>query len=243
MVENQKNILSEDESTVPHVLWKDPILYSESYYNSLKVKFKGAYKIKRNFSQCYQDIFVLTMLGGKKSGQFLEIGCGSPFYCNNTALLEKSFGWEGISIDNNKEILDIFSRYRTSKVIHSDASKMNFNKILEMTDYDYLQIDCEPADISFKVLLKIPFKSHRFAVITFEHDFYVNEKSKVREKSRKYLDSWGYELVVNNIAPDRFSSFEDWWVHPALVKSTTIKKMRCISDKAKRADDYMLDKL
>lgn len=243
MFENQRYNLSGDRSILQQILWKEPILYTDSWYESLKVKFNGASSIKRNFSQCYQDIFVLTMLDGKKAGQFLEIGCGSPFYCNNTALLEKSFGWQGVSIDNNKEILDNFSKYRTSKVIYSDATKLNFNKILKKIDYDYLQIDCDPADISFKILLRIPFKSHRFAVITFEHDFYVNEKSKVREKSRKYLDSRGYELVVNNIAPDRFSSFEDWWVHPALVKSTTIQKMRCISDKAKRADDYMLDKL
>lgn len=232
-----------DPTLFPAIIWKEPILYTDSWYELLKVKFKGASNIKRNFSQCYQDIFVLTMLGGKKEGQFLEIGCGSPFYCNNTALLEKSFGWHGISIDNNKEVLDNFSKYRTSEVIFSDATKLNFNKILKKKDYDYLQIDCDPAEISYKILLKIPFKTHRFAVITFEHDFYVNEKSKVREESRKYLDFLGYVLVVNNIAPDRFSSFEDWWVHPALVKSTMITKMRFISNKAKRADDYMLGKL
>lgn len=44
-------------------------------------------------------------------------------------------------------------------------------------------------------------------MITFEHDFYADEKNGVREKSREYIYSIGYELVVNNIAPDENSSF------------------------------------
>ena len=31
-------------------------------------------KIKQNHSQAYQDLFVLTMLGSKKNGRYLEIG-------------------------------------------------------------------------------------------------------------------------------------------------------------------------
>lgn len=232
-----------DSAINPSIIWKEPILYTYSCYETLKVKFTGASTIKRNFSQCYQDMFVLTMLDGKKLGQFLEIGCGSPFYCNNTVLLETLFGWEGISIDVNKEITDAFTKYRSSRVINSDATTINYKKLLKEKDYDYLQIDCDPAIISYRVLTRIPFESHRFAVITFEHDFYADEKSGVRENSRKYLYSLGYELVVNNISLDESSSFEDWWVHPELVKNEIIINMRCLSDIAKKADDYMLGKL
>lgn len=231
-----------DSTINPAIIWKEPILYTDSCYESLKVKFTGASTIKRNFSQCYQDMFVLTMLDGKKLGQFLEIGCGSPFYCNNTVLLEKLFGWDGISIDINKEITENFSKYRSSKVINSDATILNYNKLLKETDYDYLQIDCDPAIISYKVLSSIPFESHRFAVITFEHDFYADEKSGVREQSREFLYSQGYKLVVNNISPDERSSFEDWWVHPELVKNEIIIKMHCLSEVPKKADYYMFGK-
>jgi hypothetical protein len=224
------------------IVWKEPLIYTDSCYESLIVKFTRASSIKRNFSQCYQDMFVLTMLDGKKLGQFLEIGCGSPFYCNNTVLLEKLFGWDGISIDINKEITDTFTKYRSSKVINCDATTLNYKKLLKEKDYDYLQVDCDPAIISYEVLTKIPFESYRFAVITFEHDFYADKKSGVREKSREYLYSFGYELVVNNIAPDENSSFEDWWVHPELVKNEIVIKMRCLSDLAKKADDYMFGK-
>ena len=87
---------------------------------------------------------------------------------------------------------------------------------------DYLQIDCEPAENTFTALKKIPFDEYKFAVITFEHDYYkevldgVTDK-KVRERSREFLISKGYILVAGDIAPDYINSYEDWWVHPELV--------------------------
>jgi hypothetical protein len=191
-------------------LWPQPIFYTKSNFKDLKVKFNGSLEIARNFSQCYQDMFVLTMLNGKRRGHFLEIGCGHPFYCNNTVLLEKLFKWSGISIDINAEITEIFGRYRCSMVINSDATKLNYDALLDFTDYDYLQLDCEPSSFSYEILLKIPFRTHRFAVITFFHDFYTDKTSGVMENSRNYLQSLGYELIANNIGPDREKSFEDW---------------------------------
>lgn len=222
--------------------FKEPILYDDSLFSELRFKFKQSDKIVKNYSQCYQDMFVLSMLDGKKDGKFLEIGCGDPFYGNNTALLEKEFGWTGISIDINLETTKLFSKSRKSRVITSDATKLDYNKILEKCDYDYLQIDCDPAITSFNVLLRIPFITRKFAVISFEHDYYCDESGDVMEKSRKYLESFGYKMVVNNIAPDKYNSYEDWWVHPDLVSSEIIEKMQCISDSVKKADDYMLEK-
>ena len=223
--------------------WKSPIIYDETQHEYLKVKFKDSIKIKNNYSQCYQDMFVLTMLNGKKDGLFLEIGCGDPFYGNNTALLEKEFGWNGISIDIVKETIDKFSSERKSKTICADALKIDYSSILESSVYDYLQIDCDPPLISYNTLLKIPFDTHKFAVITFEHDYYHDQDSGIREKSRKYLESFGYKMIVNDIAPDKFSNYEDWWVHPDLVDERIINKMINLSDITKRCDDYMLNKL
>jgi hypothetical protein len=153
------------------------------------------------------------------------------------------FGWEGISIDIDKEKTDKFSTVRKSRTICSDATKIDYETLLDSEVYDYLQIDCEPSLTSYETLLRIPFETHKFAVITFEHDFYTDEDSGVREKSRQYLESHGYECVVNNIAPDKFNSFEDWWVHPGLVDGNIINRMRCLSDSPKKCDEYMLGKI
>lgn len=223
--------------------WKDPIVYHDTMYEYLKIKFPGANTIKHNYSQCYQDLFVLTILNGKRGGSFLEIGGGDPFYGNNTALLEKEFDWVGTSIDIDPNLTKVFSEKRPTKVITADATKLDYTRIIQGDKCDYLQIDCDPAIISYNVLLKIPFETHKFAVITFEHDFYTDENSGVKEKSREYLKSFGYELVVSNIAPDKFNSYEDWWVHPDLVERSIIEKMKCLDKFAIRADDYMLNKI
>lgn len=226
--------------------YKQPLAYYDSNYEHLKIKFNDASSIKENYAQTYQDMFVLTMLNGKKAGKYLEIGCGDPFYGNNTALLEKQFGWTGISIDN--EQLEINKWKNTTRnfnqVICADATKLDYTKLLEETfTWDYLQLDCDPATVTYACLVKIPFEKHRFAVITFEHDHYYYESSDIRRKSRKYLESMGYELVVANIAPDNYNSFEDWWVHPELVDRAIINKMKDISEKPKRADKYMMGRL
>ena len=54
------------------------------------------------------------------------------------------------------------------------------------------------------------------------------------------LKSKGYELVITNVSPTTWSSFEDWWVHPDLIPRHTIDKIKNISDSVKKIDDYML---
>ena len=93
---------------------------------------------------------------------------------------------------------------------------------------DYLQIDVDPAQISYEVLLKIPFHRIKFRVITFEHDYYVDES--VKEKSRDYLRSFGYQLVVNDVAVNEYDSYEDWWVHPELVNPKIIELLSSNSE-------------
>ncbi|MCK9446517.1 hypothetical protein M0Q50_06560 [bacterium] len=227
-----------------NTLWKSPITYNKNLFEHLKVKFNGANEIEENYSQVYQDMFVLTMLDGKHYGKFLEIGCAGPYYGNNTALLEKDFEWTGISIDYDQNAINDFNKQRITKTLCADATKIDYEELLkDYENIDYLQLDCDPPLITYQTLLKIPFNKHKFAVITFEHDHYIDPETDIRNKSRKYLESLGYELVVNNIAPDDLNSFEDWWVYPSLVNKDIINKMKCLSEKPKRGDRYMLGRL
>lgn len=223
-------------------VWQEPMEYDNTMYERLKLKFKRSETIVKNYSQCYQDIFVLTMLNGKKNGTFLEIGCGDPFYGNNTALLEKDFNWSGISIDISKESTNLFTSQRKAVVINDNALKIDYNVILKQRDVDYLQIDVDPAQTSLEVLLKIPFNKHRFAVITFEHDHYLDKTETIKWRSREYLASLGYRLVIGDIAPNRFNSFEDWWIHPSLVNVDIIKNFNILNKPVNKADEVMLIK-
>lgn len=227
-------------------MWKEPLLYHKGYYEQLRYKFNEAHLITRNYSQCYQDMFALCMTNGKQHGTYLEIGSADPFYGNNTALLEE-MGWRGVSVDIDANSVKTFNEQRENKAIQSDATKLDYSRVLEEANFtdviDYLQIDCDPPAVSYEVLTKIPFWDYKFRVITFEHDAYVDPTGSIREKSRKYLESHGYVLAVRNIAPDKYSAYEDWWVHPDLVDTNILQRMLLDTEDPKKADDYMLNNL
>jgi hypothetical protein len=229
---------------------EDPQSFSTYYkdkYSQLKYKFTDSELIERNYSEAYQDMFVLTMLNGKRNGTYLEIGAGNCFYGSNTALLEQQFEWKGISLDIDENFVQLHKNERKNPCFLKDASLVNYNAFLSGLDFpnviDYLQLDCDPPSVTYQILLAICFDTHKFAVITYEHDHYCDETKSFREKSKKYLESYGYIRVVNNISPDEFRPYEDWWIHPDLIDNDVLEKMMCINDDTKKAENYLLNKL
>lgn len=217
-----------------------PLLpYDKSMANELKYKFKDYKKIDKNYSQCYQDMFVLSMLDGKKNGEYLEIGSADPYYGNNTALLEE-LGWTGLSLDIDEVFVNKFKKERKNTVELCDARNYDYSNLIGVIDY--LQIDCDPASVTFDILTTIPFDNCDFKVITYEHDHYADPKSKYRELSRLFLKSKGYKLVVRNIAPNETACYEDWYVHPKYIKPSIFDAMFDDSENTKKASDYMLGK-
>lgn len=218
--------------------------YTNKEHKNLKYKFPGSKSIPRNYSQVYQDIFILSMLNGKKNGTFLEIGGADPFKGNNTALLEKFFEWNGVSIEYDEKFIENYKNNRSTKLLHTNALELDYENLLsenfEGTTIDYLQLDIEPARHTYECMLKLPFDKYKFAVITYEHDYYVDVTKSYREKSREFLRSKGYELIANDISPDGISNFEDWWVHPDLVNNSIIAKMKSVIEGTQHAKEYIL---
>ena len=217
--------------------------YTNKEHKNLKYKFPGSESIPRNYSQVYQDIFILSMLNGKKNGSFLEIGGADPFKGNNTALLEKFFEWNGVSIEYDEKFIENYKNNRSTKLLHTNALELDYENLLsenfEGTTIDYLQLDIEPARHTYECMLRLPFDKYKFAVITYEHDYYVDVTKSYREKSREFLKSKGYELIVNDISPDGISNFEDWWVHPDLVNNSIIAKMKSVIEGTQHAKEYI----
>lgn len=202
--------------------------YNKTLKNRFKFNFEGLESISDNFSQVYQDMFILYCLNGKKNGTYLEIGSSEPYKNSNTALLETKFGWSGIGIEYNPDLASRHHGQRKSPVLCTDALIVDYHKLLlkyfpDKTIIDYLQLDIEPPRNTYEALLSIPFDKYKFAVITYEHDHYVDITRSYREKSRDYLESKGYSLVIPNISPNDKCPFEDWWVHPDLVDKSRIK--------------------
>lgn len=193
---------------------KNNLVYIESFINEIKYKFINIEKIKINYSQLYQDMFVLLMLNGKSNGTYLELGSGDPFYYNNTYLLETVFNWSGLSIDIDQSLVNDFNSKRKNPALCYNVLDLDYKILLENYDFgpiiDYLQVDCNPSEVSFNALKKVLDSGFKFKVITFEHDYYVDPS--IKQLSRDYLISQGYTLVVNDVSFNYYSSFEDWWV-------------------------------
>jgi GR25 family glycosyltransferase involved in LPS biosynthesis len=208
------------------------IKYNQTKHDCLRFKFPGSGLIEKNYSQAYQDMFVLAILNGKRNGTYLEIGAQEPFYQNNSALLETEFDWKGTSIEIREDLCKMFAEQRKNQILCKDATKINYEKLLDGmnvgTDIDYLQVDCEPSKTTFEILTAIPFEKYRFAVITYEHDHSVDITSSYREKSRRFLKSYGYELVVKDVAFNDEYTFEDWWIHPDLVNLDIVSQMKSV---------------
>lgn len=220
------------------------LYYNPSMRERLRYMFPGSETLEQNQSQAGQDLFVLSMLNGARNGTYLEIGIQFPKYISNSWVLEKDFGWRGVSIDIVADCVEEFHRERDNPAVVADATKCDYLKILRdagitETDLDYASIDCEPADQTLQALYSLPLDDVRFAVITFEHDCY-NAGPAVKQQSRDYLRSKGYELVVSNISErGTWTDFEDWWVHPELVDPALIKLFKADDDTIKPWTDYI----
>ena len=211
--------------------------------SGLRNQFYGCNTIDFNYSQADQDIFVLSMLNGKRNGTWLEIGCAWPEDISNTALLEQ-FGWSGLSIDSYQTVINQWPGVRTTVPVHVVAQQANWFELLHQkgiaqTDIDYLSLDCDPAEQTLDILHLIPFDRLRFAVITFEHDCYAAGDT-VKYSSRQYLSNHGYKLVASNISDcGQARDYEDWWVHPDLVDADLITMHTAIDNTIKPYQTYL----
>jgi|TARA_B110000908_G_C10197511_1_gene423707 hypothetical protein len=206
-----------------------------------KFPFNGIEAIDKNYSRHFQDMFVLSVLDGKRNGTFVEIGSGHPELFNNTLLLEKEFGWNGISLDNSERMAHIFSRQRSTNITLADGANTDYKILFKQQcleqHIDFLRINAEKASID--ALGNIPFDKHEFGIIQFQHNS-VWWGPNFKEESRKLLKQIGYILLVGDVAVDENSSYEDWWVHPMYANYKSAMKS---NSKINFAWNYMMEKL
>jgi len=191
------------------------IMYNGELSGLWKYGFPGLESITKNYSPRLQDMIVLTMLNGKREGTFLELGTRFADRSNNTYLLEKEFGWKGLTIEPDHRVATEYKKKRSNYYICKDPLSIDFEDLLEthsLGDIDYLQINSKYK--SYQIVMdKIPWDLHRFKIVSF-HIPDMNEtdntlyKNKMRQK--------GYTMLAGNIfyAPDNDIHYhEDIWVH------------------------------
>jgi hypothetical protein len=227
----------------------DVILNFPKYQNTcapyLRHNFTECKSIKNSYSDSWQDMFVLTMLDGKRNGSFLEIGANMPVKMtnqpsgvgyNNTYLLETQFGFKGISVDIIN-YLDAWNDLRpNSNFVQTDALTCDYEKLCLTynvpMEIDYLQIDIDPAINSFKALKNILNTSLRFSVITYETniDFEKDrvQATELQAESKKLLEDNGYTLLIPNVGltdtSNGLRAYEDWYIDESKISKNISDK-------------------
>lgn len=217
--------------------------YRKEDYTRLRRQFCGAENLSHSYAQVYQDLFVLMCLDGKRDGRYLEIGSAGPFYGNNTALLEQAYGWTGQGIELDASLCEEYRKHRVNPVDCRNALSITtaqWEAYFNRKNIDYISLDCDPPNVTYEILLKLPLDKYKAAVITYEHDTYCDPTQSYARLSREYLMSLGYTLVVPNVSPEGKSAFEDWWVHPELIDPKILKEMLAPVTEITPVDEYML---
>lgn len=216
--------------------------YYKTHYDRLKYKFEGSNLIEKNYSQAFQDLFVLSVLDGKKSGTYVEIGGDHPININNSYLLEKEYGWKGISFELSSSKVEYYNSIRENICICVDATKVNYKQIFSThglsNRIDYLQVDIEPSWQTLLALKQLPLDEYRFSVITFETDLY-KDGPEASDECHKLLMKYGYELIIKNVANEGFP-YENWYIDPTVVKKEIINIFKDVSDTPKEAINCVL---
>jgi len=191
-------------------------------------------------SQSGQDLFVLAASNNKENGYFLEIGSNHPSSNNNSFLLETHYKWKGLMIEYDKSFEESYKTLRSNSMyVINDARNVNYREILDNNNFpknmDYLQIDLDVDNKStldtLLLLEQTVFDEYKFATITFEHDIYTGNFFDTREISRKIFEKRGYLLAFPDVTVywnGKHQPFEDWYIHPDLVSSEFIDKIKTI---------------
>ena len=167
------------------------------------------------YSQARQDDFVIHMMNGK-IGEYLEIGANHPIDISNTFALEK-LGWTGLSIDISDSCKQVWEEKRINPLVIADALTFDYPKKKRI---DYLQVDVDPSETSFKALQQVLKSGTRFSIITFETDSYTN--SNFVMPSRNLMQKEGYTLIYRDVLCG-FGPFEDWYIDESVINAELFK--------------------
>lgn len=208
--------------------------------------------LTENYSQAFQDIFLIMMLDGKKNGRYLEIGGHVPINNNNTYLVDRYFGWTGLTLELDASHYPLWLKSRPdSHFLIADALNFDYSEALKLTfsentgRIDYLQLDIDPSINTLNVLKRLPLKHWRFSIITFETDAYQGD-FRARDESRKILSEHGYILIAKDVSV-LFSPisqlpipFEDWWVDPQIFDKKIIDEIQLANSKNSQPQSLIL---
>lgn len=180
-----------------------------------------------------QDLVLTAIYGGKRNGTYLELGGADPQVDNNTYLLEKQFGWRGVSVDMNGSLAEAWKNNRTNPCLHVDATTIDYNRLFEEhnlgVNIDFLQLDIDGTNqglnsYSLQVLETLDLDRYHFGFVSFEHNLYLDPTSPERQRSRAILRDKGYTPLIMDVKHGEWV-FEDWWIWEPMMPNANWRRL------------------
>lgn len=184
---------------------------------NLKKLFQNFFYKTSKYSQAGQDLFALELFGDE--GSYIDIGAGVPIKDNNTYKLEVEYNWKGYSI----EILEVYKdlwkncKERKNKIYWADALTFDYKKAIKEnnlnSNIDFLSCDIDPQEKTFLALKKLINDGIKPKLITFETDFYREQKD-YSILAYDFLKPFGYKYAVKNVYSNlkKRKIFETWFI-------------------------------
>jgi FkbM family methyltransferase len=146
-------------------------------------------------SQLRQDLFVLSELGFKRGGFFVEFGAASGLELSNTWLMEKKFGWSGILAEPARCWHAQLAANRSCLVEH-DCVWSKTGQQLDFAEADEAEIstlsDFKDADMHSKSRRS----SRHYGVRTISLNDMLEKHSAPRDIDYLSIDTEGSELEI-----------------------------------------------
>lgn len=155
-----------------------------------------------------QDQWLVSVLGERQGGTFVDIGCNHPTELSNTYYVEKNLGWAGIGIDNEPEYERLWWAMRPrSRFVCADATRLDYRELFDRYQMpqviEFASLDLEPPTLTLAALKALLNSGRKFLALCFEHDSYRGFRT--RDESVRLLTDAGYKR-------DREGNQDDFWI-------------------------------
>jgi FkbM family methyltransferase len=146
-------------------------------------------------SDLRQDLFVLSELGFKKNGFFVEFGAANGVDFSNTYLLEKEFGWNGILAEPAKCWHDDLRNNRGCS-IETDCVWSNSNSTLTFNEADIGQLSTIDSYSSSDLFRPIRKSGKKYDVRTISLVDLLDKHHAPKEIDYLSIDTEGSEFEI-----------------------------------------------
>jgi len=153
--------------------------------------------VRESKAQLRQDMFVLTELGFKNNGFFVEFGATNGVELSNSHLLEKKFGWKGILAEPGKKWHSDLRSNRCANIEHDCVWKNTGEKLIfnEVADGELSTIDSFSGGDAHR---KARMEGTKYEVNTISLNDLLDKYRAPKEIDYLSIDTEGSEFEILN---------------------------------------------